>query len=170
MAMSKKSIYSIAMAVVTAAVLGLCTAGWNKVAAEYKSFKSLQARAPEFVTGEDIKTLGEAIQQMSIDFKQFKQISLTVFGRARVLNDTAGECYIRINTAGRGSNYIGSPKARITNLSNEDTPAIEVPITGTFRNAEADYIAVLSRLAGSRIEARPGAWIDIKLEPIEAEK
>lgn len=167
MQLSKKSIYSISMAVLTAAVLGLCTAGWNKVAAEYRSYKELQARAPEFVTVGDMEKLNRAMEQISIDFRQFKTISLRVFGRARIQDNQANECYIRINTAGRAANYVGAAEAKVTNLSNEDTPAIEVPITGTFRNAEADYIAVLSGLAGSRLEARPGSWIDIKIEPIE---
>ena len=108
--------------------------------------------------------LREEVQQLRIDIRQVMSKQMTVTGNARV-ETTGNECCIRINTSSRAADYADAEKARITNLSHSDMPSTIVDISGTFQNPDDRYLAVISRVAASRIEAVGENMIDIRIQP-----
>lgn len=157
---------SVSTSIVTLIAVGIVTFGGDSVSAWYQDFVK-RDELSKYAKLDDVQTIQQDIRSLTTEIRRYRKDDLTITGRARVQTQTSTECSIRINTAGNASAFLRMKQARITNLSNRETPSTTVEISGTFRSAEADYLAVLSTVAGNRVDARPGDWIDLRIEPIE---
>lgn len=120
-----------------------------------------------------VQTMQEAVDETRSDIREllaevrgYRFDQLTVTGWARI-QQGGTECCIRVNTMSKADEYANFEKARITNLSHAESPSTIVNISGTFRDADGSYLAVLSGVAAARIEAGLEDRIDIRIEPVE---
>ena len=152
---------SVSSTIAGAIILAMIGFGWKKASAEYAFYVDLKERSPGFASQQDVMQMQRALEELTFEIR-------TVSGWARVQeSNSVSECCMRINTSSVAAKYANEEKARVTNLSHPDRPSTVVNISGTYRNSDREYLAVLSELAGNRIEAEKNSQIDIIIQPIE---
>ena len=147
-------------------ILGAGTLGVQKTRAEWTGYRAVCAQVQELAENQQqMQAQQKILQQISRDIAALKIASATVTGNARVRGN-GGDVYMVVNQLGKAENYAKEKRARVTNLSSEDSPSIVVSITGTFRNTDENYLVQLSTKAGDRLGIAVGTVAKVRLEPV----
>jgi hypothetical protein len=148
-------------------LIGLLTAGGNRVAAEYLDFKQMKTEVAE--QSQQMKQMKEQtiiLRKMADDVAGIKKNILTVTGKATIRDFCTDAC-VRINTSGKAAAYAKMDRARITNLTSSEMPSVIVKIEGTFMRSDENDLVILSNKAGSLLDAKQNVSLSIRIEPVE---
>lgn len=90
----------------------------------------------------------------------------TIMGKGHVQSNGMSDSCLRVNLVSKAKGYVDYKEAKVTNLSDLDTPSAVIKISGTFRNPDPDYLVELSSSAGRLISVE-GDEFDVLIEPVE---
>lgn len=161
---------TILTSIVSLIVIGLGTASFNKVRAAWIEYREIVTSVRTHTSPEEqVKAAQNAqvLEQIAKDIKQIKVTGMTVTGFARIQNVETAEVFMQINTMGRAEIYVKAKKARVTNLSSEDSPSIVVLVNGVFRNNDENYLILLSKRAADLLGISAGQMVKVRIEPIQ---
>ena len=162
---------TIATSIASLLIIGFGTASVNKVWAAWTEYRDVVAYVRMQMSPEaQARAIQDAqvLKQIAKDIKDIKLAALTVTGLARVQVADTTDVLMQINTMGRADQYTKAKRARITNLSSEDSPSIIVSVDGTFRNTDENYLVLLSKRAAALLGIRSGQ-AKIRIEPVQDE-
>lgn len=153
--------------IVTAIVLAILGVAWGGVSGAYREYRFVVAQAYAYSADQaQAKQNQQILQQIARDVADIKRDAATMVGRAKVLTDGAAEVVMLINESSKAILYLKHGRARVTNLSSEDTPTITVKVGGTFRNTQEDILVMLSHKAADMLGITEGQTVKIRLEPM----